>query len=103
MKKRTIDMPVFQTESEEADWWASREGREFVKRKSAELRQTGTQARGSRLVANLNKTSSTQIALRLPETDLAKARKIATRKGIGYQTLLKMLVHEGLEREGRRH
>lgn len=69
-------MPVFQTESEETDWWASREDREFVKQKSAELRAAGTQARGSRLVANLSKTSSTQIALRLPETDLAISREL---------------------------
>ena len=43
-----------------------------------------------------------QIALRLPAPDLAKARKIAGHKGIGYQTLLKMQVHEGLQREARR-
>jgi predicted DNA binding CopG/RHH family protein len=47
-------------------------------------------------------SSSVQIALRLPAPDLAKAREIADRKGIGYQTLLKMLVHEGLRRESRR-
>jgi predicted DNA binding CopG/RHH family protein len=58
---------------------------------------------GSPLVAELSrKKKSTQIAIRLPETDIAQARKIAERKGIGYQTLLKMLLHEGLEREGRR-
>jgi addiction module HigA family antidote len=34
--------------------------------------------------------------------DLAQARKIAERKGIGYQTFLKMLLHEGLVREARR-
>ncbi len=34
--------------------------------------------------------------------DLDKAREIAERKGIGYQTLLKTLVHEGLRRESRR-
>jgi predicted DNA binding CopG/RHH family protein len=50
----------------------------------------------------LKKKSSVQIALRLPEADLAQARKIADRKGIGYQTLLKMLVREGLVREARR-
>jgi predicted DNA binding CopG/RHH family protein len=43
-----------------------------------------------------------QIAIRLPEADLLQARKIAERKGIAYQTLLKMLVHEGLGREARR-
>jgi predicted DNA binding CopG/RHH family protein len=50
----------------------------------------------------LNKKNSVQIAIRLPEADLAQARKIADRKGIGYQTLLKMLVREGLVREARR-
>jgi predicted DNA binding CopG/RHH family protein len=50
----------------------------------------------------LNKKSSVQIAIRLPEADLAQARKIAGRKGIGYQILLKMFVHEGLAREAAR-
>jgi predicted DNA binding CopG/RHH family protein len=40
--------------------------------------------------------SGEQIAIRLPQSDLAQARKLAERKGLGYQTLLKMLVHEGL-------
>jgi predicted DNA binding CopG/RHH family protein len=59
-------------------------------------------AKGSRLVGQLNRTASVQIALRLPGADVEKARDLATRKGIGYQTLLKMLVHEGLRREARR-
>ena len=50
----------------------------------------------------VNRTTSVQIALRLPEPDVTKARELATRKGIGYQTLLKMLVHEGLRREARK-
>jgi predicted DNA binding CopG/RHH family protein len=43
-----------------------------------------------------------QIAIRLPAADFAQARKIAGRRGIGDQTLLKMLVHENLEREAAR-
>jgi hypothetical protein len=100
MTKKALQMPKFK--SEEADWWASPEGRSYLKRKSAEARSRGTTPRGSSLVTKLNERSSTQIALRLPGTDLAQARKIAARKGIGYQTLLKMLVHEGLARETRR-
>jgi predicted DNA binding CopG/RHH family protein len=50
----------------------------------------------------LNKKSSVRIAIRLPEADLAEARKIAGRKGVGHQTLLKLLVHEGLAREAAR-
>ena len=92
----------FKNESEEADWWASRAGRAYVKRKSPEARATRPKANGSRLVAELSKKATVQIAIRLPEADLARLREIADRKGIGYQTLLKMLVHEGLGREARR-
>jgi hypothetical protein len=101
MKKKAIEIPKFATEAQEADWWASREGRAFLKHAAANSPKRGT-AKGSRLVGKLNRTSSVQIALRLPEPDVAKARELATRKGIGYQTLLKMLVHEGLRREARR-
>lgn len=102
MKKKPIVMPKFINEAQEADWWAGREGREFVKQKAAGSGKKGGPPRGSRLVGQLNKVASVQIALRLPEPDVAKARELATRKGIGYQTLLKMLVHEGLRREARR-
>lgn len=95
-------MPRFKNESQEADWWASAAGRAFVKRKSTGGRKSKTHARGSKVVAKLNETASVQIALRLPQADIAQARKIAERKGIGYQTLLKMLVREGLIREDSR-
>src|SRR6266404_2153715 len=102
MNKRTRRMPQFNSESEEADWWTSPAGRAYVKQKSAAARSSKAKVSGPGLVATLTKKSSVQIALRLPEADLEKARKIADRKGIGYQTLLKMLVHEGLGREARR-
>ncbi len=102
MKSKSIVMPKFVSEAQEADWWASREGRGLVKRKAAGTGKAGSSPKGSRLVSQLSKVASVQIALRLPEPDVAKAREIATRKGIGYQTLLKMLVHEGLRRESRR-
>ena len=102
MNKKALRMPRFTSESEEADWWASPAGRAYVKRKSTEAQSKGTKTSGSSLVARLNKKSSVQIAIRLPEIDLDQARKIAEREGIGYQTLLKMLVREGLVREARR-
>ena len=102
MSKRTLEMPKFKNESEEADWWASPAGRAYVKRKSAEAQLKRTQAAGSSLVAKLARKPSVQIALRLPEADIAQAREIAGRKGIGYQTLLKIFVREGLLREARR-
>jgi hypothetical protein len=102
MNKKAPGMPKFKNESAEADWWASPAGRAYVKQRSAAAQSGKTRPGGSSLVAKLNKKSSVQIAIRLPESDLAQARKVAERKGIGYQTLLKMLVHEGLGRESRR-
>jgi hypothetical protein len=102
MGKKTLQMPAFKNESAEADWWASPAGRAYVKRKSAEAWPEGANTGGSSLVAKLNRKNSIQIALRLPEADLKRARDIAERKGVGYQTLLKMLVREGLSREARR-
>ena len=102
MEKKPLLMPKFKSESAEADWWASPAGRAYVKQKSSEARAAGAKPVGSGLVESLNKKRSVQIAIRLPETDLAKARELAERKGVGYQTLLKMFVREGLIRESRR-
>lgn len=102
MSKKTLEMPKFKSESEEADWWASPVGRAYVKRRSAEGMLKKTNAAGASLVARRNKKTSVQIAIRLPEADLEQAREIANRKGVGYQTLLKMFVREGLLREARR-
>jgi hypothetical protein len=66
MKKKPIDMPKFANEGQEADWWASPQGREFVKQKSSGALRTGSGPKGSRLVAQLRRTTTVQIALRLP-------------------------------------
>ena len=95
MKKTGI--PGFANETEAAKWWASAVGRTFLKQQT-QSRSTAGRA-GSKLVSKLVEAKSVQIALRLPSPDLAKAREIAARKGIGYQTLLKMLIHEGLQRD----
>jgi predicted DNA binding CopG/RHH family protein len=99
-KEGATRTPKFKDQDREAKWWESAKGREFLKQQAA----AGTlkKQKGSPLVASLSGKSSVQIALRLPAPDLARAREIAERKGIGYQTLLKMLVHEGLRRESRR-
>ena len=53
-------------------------------------------------MAAMGATFHDETGLRGSEPDIAKAREIADRKGIGYQTLLKMLMHEGLRREAKR-
>ena len=98
-KAKVTSVPKFTSEQQEADWWASPQGREFLKDQS-KPRKSETHS-GSKLVAKLGRTNSVQIALRLPSPDIARAREIAERKGIGYQTLLKMIVHEGLRKADR--
>jgi len=102
MKKKPVKVPKFSNQDDEADWWASREGREFVRAQASRSRTAGEMIKGSPLVAKLKGRATVQIALRMPQADLANARSLAARRGIGYQTLLKMLVHEGLQREVKR-
>jgi predicted DNA binding CopG/RHH family protein len=45
---------------------------------------------------------SKSVTLRLPVTDIDKARQLAEAKGIGYQTLIKVLLHDALKREERK-
>jgi predicted DNA binding CopG/RHH family protein len=39
------------------------------------------------------------ISIRLPAQDLALARQLAQRKGLPYQTYIKRLLHDALDRE----
>jgi predicted HicB family RNase H-like nuclease len=54
--------------------------------------------RGKRPARGIAKPTS----LRLPPQDLERARKLAERKGLPYQTYIKMLLHEALGKEEKR-
>ena len=45
---------------------------------------------------------SKSITVRIPVTDIDKARQLAEAKGIGYQTLIRLLLHDALKREERK-
>jgi len=47
----------------------------------------------------LRKPPSQKVMLRIPVDDLDRARRQAARKGIGYQTYIKILLREGLDRQ----
>jgi len=40
-----------------------------------------------------------KVSIRLAKTDLARAKALALREGIPYQTLLKSIIHKGLRQE----
>lgn len=93
-KKR---LPDFKTETEEADWLAKHQD-------DLDAYFDVLPANPVPLAERLNlpprpRSVTKLISLRLSEEDLARAAALASKKGIGYQTLLKMLIHEALERE----
>ena len=50
----------------------------------------------------LNRVLSRLLSIRLPEPDIPLAQQLARAKGLPYQTYIKSLLHEALEREARR-
>lgn len=109
MKKapsRSIIIPAFATEAEEAEWWY--ENREVHGRLMLEAARAGkvqilTKEKLKERLAASEKKASPVIALRIPEADLALARKQAEKKGLPYQTYIKSILHETLTaREKRR-
>jgi predicted DNA binding CopG/RHH family protein len=107
MKKQTKPiMPAFATAAEEADWWyKNREshGRQLLAAVKSGEAQTLTKEKLLERVAASRKAPAPVVALRIPEADLALARKQAERKGLPYQTYIKSLLHETLaEREKRK-
>ena len=85
-KPVVIDAPEFRSEAEEAEWWD----------------------RHQDLIADLllkhgrrGAVPTKNVSLRLPVTDIARARKLAEKQGVGYQTVIKTLLHEALKRKSK--
>jgi predicted DNA binding CopG/RHH family protein len=92
--EQTLKVPAFETEGDEARWWVENQGQlaQQFKRAAAE----GKLGRGT--VARRGNTPTTTI--RLDPEDIARARFHAERRGLKYQTYLKMLIHQALREEG---
>ncbi len=81
-------IPKFKSEAEEADWW---DAHPEVVTKAFE------QAYGK--VPTKRRPPTRTVSIRLSVEDIARAQRIAARKGLAYQTLVKSLLHEAIERE----
>ena len=82
---------TFANEAEEAAWWESHEDAladEFEKATAEGRIGIGSVAKRAAL-------STTTI--RIPPEDIAEARVQAAKRGLRYQTYLKMIIHEALE------
>jgi predicted DNA binding CopG/RHH family protein len=110
MKKQTQKqpkrvMPVFATEADEAKWWHRNRGvhgeQLLAAVKNGEA-QVLTKEKLRARIAAARKAPAPVVALRIPEADLALARKQAEKKGLPYQTYIKSLLHETLSKREKR-
>jgi predicted DNA binding CopG/RHH family protein len=90
MAKKQIAIPRFRTEAEEAKWWDSHP------EVATEIMKRAIKAGKARRTVPLK-----TVTMRLPVPDLKAAQDLAQRRGLPYQTYIKMLLHEALERERR--
>src|SRR5258708_1751817 len=96
-------IPAFPSEAEEAEWWDSH--RELIAERFLRAASAGALGHGRvarQAVAGKPAGASPTLTIRVPEDDISRARALAARKGLRYQTYLRMLIHEGLEREEHR-
>lgn len=99
-KKRII--PAFPTEAQEANWWHKNRkklDKDLVEAaRAGKLKVLDRKALRTRIARS--KTSKV-VSIRLPESDLERARLQATQRGLPYQTYIKSLLHQALDRQAK--
>ena len=96
-----LKVPAFATEAEEAKCWYDNRGK--VSEEFEKAAKEGRLGRGGirRLFAEKGipfnePTPTPTTTIRLDPEDIAKARILAAKRGLRYQTYLKMIIHEEL-------
>jgi len=87
----------FATEEEEASWWDAHP--EVLAERFQTARQQGKLRRLSQ--TSLPGASET-VTIRIAPEELTRARTLAAKRGLRYQTYLKMLLHEALDADEKR-
>ena len=98
MNQHTIPpIPTFASEQEEAAWWDAHP--EALTARFQAAQKKGPVRRLSQ--TNLPGASET-VTIRIPSAELTRARLLAEKRGLRYQTYIKMLLHEALEAEEKK-
>ena len=96
--KRKMTIPKFTSEAEDSRWH-----QKHKRRLESEMGRRIQDGTALSLREAVSRIKSRPVTIRLATDDIAAARSLAARKGIGYQTYIKMLLREALQREaGRR-
>ena len=91
MKKKLKTIPLFKTEDEEARFWASHDSTDYI-----------DWTRAKRIEFPQLKPTTQTITLRLPLSLLYELKKIANKKDVPYQSLMKVFLDEKIKEENRR-
>lgn len=98
-------LAMARTEAEEARWFEEHQDRllKLFERAAREGKlRIGSRSVGitlSKHTGSLSKPPSQKVMLRIPTGDLERAKRLAAAKGLGYQTYIKSLLRQGLDRE----
>jgi len=93
MKDKKLEIPVFENEGQEAKWWA--ENPDFILARFESAAAANRLGRGTAVRRGLTPTTT----IRLDPADISRAKSQAERRGLKYQTYLKMLIHQALTQE----
>ena len=98
MPKTNLAIPAFKSEAAEAAWWEKH--RAAVEAELRAAMRNGKTIPLAAVLAQANRKNTLQpVTIRLPSEDIAAARQLADHKGVGYQTYIKLLLHDALQRE----
>jgi hypothetical protein len=97
-----LKLPKFRTEAEEAKWWFDHRGKLTKAFRDAAAR--GEMGRGSAAKMARERTSgiTPTTTIRLDAEDISRARTLAAKRGLRYQTYVKMLLHQALDAEEKK-
>lgn len=97
MADKAIVRPKFSSEKEEADWWF--DNQEYIFEQFKRAKAEGRLGHGTAMRQMAEKQAAKSTTIRLDPSDISLAKVQAEKRGLKYQTYLKMLIHEALGRE----
>lgn len=98
MPRKKLVIPSFRSEREEAVWWGKHRAAVEAELRTA-MRTNQTISIKDVLAQSARKKELLPVTIRLASEDIAAARQLADGKGIGYQTYIKLLLHDALQKE----
>ena len=101
MPRKKLFIPSFQNESQEAAWWERHRGEVEADLRLA-MRERKTISLKDVLAQAKRKAELQPVTIRLASEDIDTARQLASGKGVGYQTYIKLLLHQALQKEAGR-